>query len=147
MIKLCYSSLALCVLLFSCSPDLDIDPNSGSDSFSQMVSGGDWQLTYFWDSEKDESGHFRGYSFQFLSDHSIIAVKGTSKVNGHWTLVEDHSSDDSSRHLHFKIIFTAPPDFEELSEDWQVLRQGVNKIELIHVSGGNGGIDYLTFER
>ncbi|MEZ4988540.1 MAG: hypothetical protein R2795_26535 [Saprospiraceae bacterium] len=37
--------------------------------------------------------------------------------------------------------------FEELNEDWEIISQSDTRIELVHVSGGNGGTDYLTFER
>jgi hypothetical protein len=53
------------------------------------------------------------------------------------------SSDD----LDFNISFASPPDFEELSDDWDFISQSSSKIELIDVSGGNGGTDYLTFEK
>lgn len=34
-----------------------------------------------------------------------------------------------------------------LSDDWDVLERTDTKIRLIDVSGGNGGTDYLTFEK
>ena len=42
---------------------------------------------------------------------------------------------------------TLTNNFEELNDDWDVVSQSATKIELIDVSGGNGGTDYLTFER
>jgi hypothetical protein len=47
----------------------------------------------------------------------------------------------------FNIVFLSPADFEELSEDWSILSISPSKIELKHVSGGNGGTDFLTFEK
>ena len=37
--------------------------------------------------------------------------------------------------------------FEDLNDDWDFISQSSTKIELIDVSGGNGGTDYLTFEK
>jgi hypothetical protein len=48
------------------------------------------------------------------------------------------------------ILFSspAPADFiDDLSDDWDILSYSATKIELIDVSGGNGGTDYLTFEK
>jgi hypothetical protein len=49
--------------------------------------------------------------------------------------------------LDFNIFFAAPPDFENLSDDWDFILYKSTKIELIDMSGGNGGTDYLTFEK
>ncbi len=53
----------------------------------------------------------------------------------------------SSGEIDFNIFFAAPADFNELSEDWNIISYSSNKIELIHESGGNGGTDLLTFEK
>jgi hypothetical protein len=45
------------------------------------------------------------------------------------------------------IVFTSPDDFEDLTEDWDFISETSSKMELIHISGGNGGTDYLTFEK
>jgi len=49
--------------------------------------------------------------------------------------------------LDFNIFFASPPDFEDLSDDWDFISHTSTKIELIDMSGGNGGTDYLTFEK
>jgi hypothetical protein len=38
-------------------------------------------------------------------------------------------------------------DFEDLNDDWDIISRSSTKIELIDISGGNGGTDYLTFEK
>ena len=53
----------------------------------------------------------------------------------------------TSGDIDFNIFFSAPADFAELSEDWDIISHTASKIELIHVSGGNGGTDLLTFEK
>ena len=46
------------------------------------------------------------------------------------------------------ISFTATSGhFESISEDWRVLSSTASKIELKHISGGDGSIDLLTFEK
>ena len=111
-----------------------------------LATGG-WKITYYWDSEKDETSHFAGYTFVFASNKIITATKGSSVVKGSWSLTDSKSNDDSPDHLHFNITFSSPATFEDLTEDWQFVEQSDRKIELIHVSGGNGGTDYLTFEK
>lgn len=53
----------------------------------------------------------------------------------------------SSGDIDFNIFFASPADFAELTEDWDIITHSATKIELIHVSGGNGGTDLLTFEK
>jgi hypothetical protein len=47
----------------------------------------------------------------------------------------------------FNINFNIGSDFDELSEDWNIISQASTRLELIHISGGNEGRDYLTFEK
>ena len=49
--------------------------------------------------------------------------------------------------LDFNIAFSSPANFTDLTEDWNIITYTTTKIQLIHVSGGNGGTDYLTFEK
>lgn len=44
-------------------------------------------------------------------------------------------------------VLASPSGFEKLSDDRDFISQSNSKIELIDVSGGNGGIDHLTFEK
>lgn len=53
----------------------------------------------------------------------------------------------TSGDIDFNIFFSSPADFAELSEDWDIISHSTSKIELKHVSGGNGGTDLLTFEK
>ena len=57
------------------------------------------------------------------------------------------SSGNSTGDIDFNIFFASPADFAELSEDWDIISHTASKIELKHVSGGNGGTDLLTFEK
>ena len=60
----------------------------------------------------------------------------------------DTNDDSPSNDLDFNILFTSPTNFsDELSDDWDILSRTDTKVELVDVSGGNGGTDYLTFEK
>ncbi len=135
------------VILSSCSSD---DDNSTTPVtpilIENNVEDGTWRITKFIDSGDDETNHFTGYNFTFNDTGVLNASNGTNSYNGTWS-VTDSSSSSSSDDLDFNISFVAPPDFEELSDDWDFISQSSTKIELIDVSGGNGGTDYLTFEK
>jgi len=109
---------------------------------------GNWRVTLFNDSGNDETNHFTGYNFTFGNSNVLTASNGTNTYTGSWSVTSDNSGDDSpSNDLDFNIGFSSPPNFEELSEDWNIISYTTTKIQLIHISGGNGGTDYLTFEK
>lgn len=119
--------------------------NSNQTKVVSTVSSGTWRITYFYDTDKEETANFTGFNFTFGS--SLTATKGSTTYTGTWSVTDSNSNDDSMDDLHFNILFTAPPDFEDLSDDWDILEMTDTKIKLIDISGGNGGTDYLTFEK
>ena len=140
-------SIPLIFLLFSVATacNQDDSTNSNQTKVVNTVSSGTWRITYFNDTDKDETTNFTGYNFTFGS--SLTATKGSTTYTGTWSVTDSNSNDDTMDDLHFNILFTAPPDFEDLSDDWKILEMTDTKIKLVDVSGGGGGTDYLTFEK
>lgn len=157
--------IALALGLTSCSKDDDnVNNNNNNEAANQLaqqlestVEGSTWVITKFIDSGNDETNHFNSYSFSFNSDGSLVANNGSDTVSGSWSVTVDSSSSsddddgssssDDDNDVDFNIVFISPADFEELSDDWDIISNSDTKIELIDVSGGNGGTDYLTFEK
>jgi len=132
----------------TCSND-DSTPSSVDPTpVINTAQSGTWRITLFNDSGTDETNHFTGYNFTFGSSNVLTATNGTNTYTGTWSITSDNSGDDSpSNDLDFNIAFSSPPNFEELTEDWNIISYTTTKIQLIHVSGGGGGTDYLTFEK
>ena len=145
--------LSFTLMSTSCSSDDDNNPTDNTAEIQQITSqveSGEWVITYFYDTDSDETNDFAGYTFTFDSTGTLTATNGTNTYTGTWSVSDDSSSDDDSSNdddIDFNIFFASPPDFEELSDDWDVTSHSSTKIELIDVSGGNGGTDYLTFEK
>jgi hypothetical protein len=137
------------------SDDDDGSSNDNSQQISQIennVESGTWRITNFNDSGQNETSDFNGYDFTFNSDGSLVATNGSNTLTGTWSVTDDsNSSDDSSSDddIDFNIFFPVPDDndFEDLNDDWDVVTTTSTRIELIDVSGGNGGTDMLTFEK
>ncbi len=136
------------VSLTACSSD---DDNPSSDDtqlqIENNVQNDSWRITKYIDSGNDEVNNYAGYIFTFGADNVLTATNSINTYTGTWSIMDSNSNDDSLDDLDFNIFFASPPDFEELSDDWDLITQTSNKIELIDVSGGNGGTDYLTFEK
>ena len=141
-------TLGLFLLTFSCSSDKVMTDNSAEiKQISDMAKSGTWRITNYNDSGQDETSDYTGYSFTFNENGTLIATNGTNTYSGTWSVSDDSSSDDNPDDIDFNIFFASPPNFEELSDDWDISSSSSVKIELIDVSGGNGGTDLLTFEK
>jgi len=133
------------ILLGACSKDES--PSPVKNQIESNIQKGTWQITKFIDSGVDETSHFTGYSFTFLSSGVLSASNGSNTYEGTWSITDSNSNDDSQDDLDFNINYNLANDFDDLTEDWEFITQSATKIELIHTSGGGGGTDYLTFEK
>ena len=144
--------------LFSCNNDdnsNNSDNETSADQTIEIVQSGTWRITSFIDSGNDETSDFNGYTFSFNTDGSLVAVNGNTTINGTWSVTDNSSnssSDDDGNSTDdddFNIFFNVPADndFEDLIDDWDFVSVSETTIALTGVSGGNGGTDFLTFER
>jgi hypothetical protein len=129
----------------SCNSD-DDSTNSPS-AVENIVKTGTWKITLFEDSGSNETALFSGYDFVFDANGTLTATSGANLFVGKWSVTDGKSNDDSSDDMHFNITFNVNNSFEDLTDDWHFISYSASKIELIDVSGGSGGTDYLTFER
>jgi len=129
--------------LSSCKKKDDKIKNEMTDN----IQSGSWRVTNFIDSGNDETNNFSGFNFTFNSSGQVTAINGSTTHTGTWSISDSNSNDDSMDDLHFNLFFNLTNNFEDLNDDWDINSQSENKIELIDVSGGNGGTDYLTFEK
>jgi hypothetical protein len=130
-------------LLVSCKKD----DNKTKSQIENNVQNGIWKITKFTDSGTDETVHFTGYNFTFKESGVLNANNGSMNYDGTWSILDNNSNDDSQSDLDFNINFNLTNDFEDLNDNWDIVSQSSSKIELTDVSGGNGGTDYLTFEK
>jgi hypothetical protein len=134
--------LALLITIgISCSKDDNSSSSITPGNVSNTVTSGTWRITYYWDTDHEETSNYNGYNFTFATGGILTAVKTGSTVTGSWST----GMDDSKTEL--VIGFASPASFVEISDDWEVIENSPTKIRLQDVSGGNGGTDLLTFEK
>lgn len=134
----------------SCTDEDDTVVNNSVDPTPviNIVNNGTWRITFYEDLSVDETSNFTGYNFSFGAGNVLTATNGTNTYSGTWSVTSDNSLDDSpSNDLDFNIAFAAPANFADLTDDWNIISYTATKIQLIHVSGGGGGTDYITFEK
>ncbi len=148
-----FNLFAVVLLVLSCdSNDDPVNPAADANpaELQSMAQDGQWRITYYFDTDKEETDNYAGFVFTFAADGTVNATNGTSEVSGTWSVTDSDSLDDSpddSSDVDFNLFFAAPPDFEELSDDWDVMEYTSGRIRLIDVSGGDGSTEYLTFEK
>lgn len=144
--------IAVCLftaIIFSCSSDSS-SSSSNQNTINAIVNAaasGSWRITYYYDSDHEETSNYTGYDFTFAANNILTAVNGSNTYTGAWSVTDSNSSSSSSDDIHFNILFTAPPFMQELSDDWEIISYSSTEIKLTDVSGGNGGVDFLTFTK
>jgi hypothetical protein len=113
--------LALAISLASCSKSNDDNPsnnNNNNSNINEQVSG-NWTVTYYFDSGKDETSDYSGYSFEFATDGTLTAIHSTGNFAGTWR-IGDSSSDDDSSSNRFVITITGNKRMDDLQDDWVI---------------------------
>ena len=135
--------LLITIGLFSCKKD----DNSSSTTLTTVnlaatASTGTWRIAYYYDTDHEETSNYAGYNFTFAAGNVLTASKtGAATLTGTWTTGLDDSK------VKLILSFATPASFVEISDDWHVTERTDTRIKMQDVSGGNGGTDYLTFER
>lgn len=136
------------ILIGGCSSDSNSSSNQNTiNAVVNNATSGSWRITYYYDTDHEETSNYTGYNFTFGSNNVLTAVNGSNTYNGTWFVTDSNSSGSSLSDLHFNILFTAPAFMEELSDDWDIISYSATEIKLKDVSGGNGGTDFLTFTK
>ena len=126
-----------------CSDDDDTSSQvSNPTEIASTLADGQWIVTLYKENDVVQTSNYSGYNFTFGTDSALSATNGTTTQSGDWSTYTD------SGYTKLDIMFTAlDGPFEEISEDWNVISRTATKIELKHVSGGDGSSDYLTLEK
>ena len=142
------------LVVTGCSSDdtTTIDNAALIKQIEDTIESGTWHITSYVDSGQNETNDYTGYNFTFNANGTLTASNGSNTINGTWSVTEDDddSNDDNSNDdndVDFNISFTSPPNFEELSDDWDIMSISNTKMELIDVSGGSGETDSLSFTK
>jgi hypothetical protein len=144
--------ILLCIFMLNVASMCSSDDNNSTSNVSQTevsntVSSGTWRVTLYNDSGTIKTSNFTGYNFTFATSNILTASNGTNTYSGAWSITDSNSNDDTINDLNFNIAFSTPANFVDLTDDWHIQSRTATKVEFIDVSGGNGGTDYLTFEK
>lgn len=139
-----YGLTVLClVFAASCTKDDSlIDDNSSESTEARgFADSGIWYVNLFSEDGNIQTQHFNQYQIKFQASGVITATSGNTEISGTWSKITD------SGKKKLVLSFPATSNFDELSEDWEIVLSDNNNIKLKHISGGNGGTDILELGR
>ncbi len=140
-----------CILFLNVASMCSADDNMSTTNPSPviaLITDGTWRVNSYIDAGNDKTAHFTGYDFTFSETQVLTASNGSDIYTGTWSVTSDNDDDDSpGGDLDFDIVFTAPADFADLTEDWNVVTYSSTTITLVHLSGGDGTTDTLVLEK
>ncbi len=111
---------------------------SGSNTLGTVITSGTWSVLSYIDKGEDKTTSFAAYAFTFGTDGSVQASNGTA-VNGSWA----EASGGSELTLDFGLNIP----LDEFNDSWDVVQLSDTRVELYHVSGGDGLSSTLIFEQ
>ena len=133
-------------ILISCKKEDQTSSKSKVEIEKNLIIG-TWKITKFTDSGNDETNDFSSYIFTFNNSGTLTANNITNNYIGTWSIEETSNSDDNNDDIDLYINFNLSNNFKDLNDNWNVFSQTESKIELIDISNGNGGTEYLTFQK
>ncbi len=129
-------------LLISCKRESNVTQTSVENSLIDS----NWSISFYQDSDEDQTSNYQGYIFYFGEDNVLRAEKNGILETGTWSISDSNSSDDSIDGLHLNIVLYGDP-LSDLTDDWDIQTYNNKNIKLIDVSGGNGGTDIVIFDK
>ncbi len=105
--------------------------------------GGDWVVTQYKEDGIEQTANYQGYSLAFSPMHRVTVSEGQDPfLDGLWRVLRD---DEGKLKLYLNLDGNSL--FEELTDDWDIVSVTNTRIELKDISGGDGSIDNLVFEK
>jgi hypothetical protein len=116
---------------------------SGGDepTVSDFLIIGKWIVANYNDSGDDKTNVYNDFELDFMEDGKVTATKGDDVRNGTWSTA---SSDGIDKLV---LDFGEQVPFDEFNDDWDIEDAQETRVALKDVSGGDGSIDKLVFER
>ena len=130
------------LLLISCKRESNVTQTSVENSLIDS----NWSISFYQDSDEDQTSNYQGYIFYFGEDNVLRAEKNGILETGTWSISDSNSSDDSIDDLHLNIVLYGDP-LSDLTDEWDIQTYNNKNIKLIDVSGGNGGTDIVIFDK
>ena len=111
---------------------------------SNILMGGDWTVASYVEGDMDETSNYAGFDFSFGMEHILtVSTNMDPLTTGLWRAVRD-----SEGKLKVYLNLGDGDDvFADLTDDWDLVSVTANRLELKDISGGDGTVTVLVFEK
>jgi hypothetical protein len=134
------------LFLFGCKkeePETSTVPPPSLSIF-QIVTEGDWKISYFMDNNVDETAQFDGYVFTFQSGYIRISGGNISTPEPHGTYVDVNIAEKDP--LLMIILFSEIEPWKDLTREW-IVKERSEEIMKLEEQKETGEWAYLHFTR
>tara|TARA_R110000850_G_scaffold150497_1_gene273115 strand:- start:12715 stop:14220 length:1506 start_codon:yes stop_codon:yes gene_type:complete len=131
------------ILKFGRTPAADCTGGANPQDLIDIMISGSWFVANYLDDGINQTAPYTGYTVDFISDGTVTAANGSQTLNGSWAVTL--SGDGSG--LDVVLDFGSQVPFDEFNDDWDVEGFTDTSIDLKDVSGGDGSVDTLRFEK
>ncbi|MEP2937378.1 MAG: hypothetical protein ABJM06_03210 [Gilvibacter sp.] len=123
------------ILVFGRTP---VECDAPSD-LEEILIDGTWIVALYMDDTDNDTADYNGYELDFNADGTVIAESDTDLIDGTWQVL---SGGDT-------LLLDFGPDipFDEFNDDWDVFSVEPARVEVRDISGGDGSLDILVFEK
>ncbi len=131
------------VLKFGRTPAENCTGGGDAQALIDVMISGSWLVASYLDDGNNQTATYSGYTVDFLSNGTVTADNGNQTLTGNWVVTISGSGSG----LDLVLDFGSQVPFDEFNDDWDVEGFTDTSIDLKDVSGGDGSIDNLRFEK
>lgn len=133
--------------LVSCSKSDDTAAQKAEAARTALQSG-TWKIETYSDDGKDETSNYMNLDFTFQSSGAVSVSGDSSSYQGTWRVdAEGYDDSKKEKEVELYLLFSSPAKLVELSDDWDIDSQTDTRIVLRDVSGSDGSVDLLIFQK
>lgn len=153
-----FSSKSVLIIILMTPPNNSSSDDSKTDDYSNgitpidnknivtiIVTDGTLKVTYYWNSDLNETINFDGYSFTFRANNLLTATDGKNTYNGTWSITNTNSYIDDLSDVKFDINFTSTANLMETIDHWAAINPSY--IPLNDLICGSSEAEFSTFSK
>jgi hypothetical protein len=138
------TALVASLFLVSCSKS---ETANDTTSNSTRVTNGNWKITQYTDSGKDETSDFTSVNFTFNTDGTIVVDNGTANYSGTWIIAAPIAGSDDTGYddklNRFTISISGDKLMDKVSKKWLV--EKITETEIWLRDDNPTSLEYLRF--
>lgn len=124
------------ILVFGRTPVACDDPPGDVEA---TLIDGTWIVALYMDGADNDTAIYSAYEINFNADGTVIAESDTDLIDGTWDVLSGGST--------LLLDFGTDIPFDEFNDDWDVFSVEPARVEVRDVSGGDGTLSILVFEK